>query len=57
MANYAEEPLTKVTVNLFTKDVEYLRERAPERWSLLLRRIVRAYINNAKHIEGETYGE
>lgn len=37
----SEEPLTKVTLNLFTKDLEELRTREGHGWSTWVRNLVR----------------
>lgn len=38
----SDEPLTKVTVNIFTADLEWLRERYGWGWSEELRKVIRA---------------
>lgn len=43
----AEEPLTKVTLNLFASDVEYLRVH-PKDWSVEVRLAVRRFVNDKR---------
>lgn len=44
MSNYAEEPLTKVTINLFKKDVDWFREKYPRGWMGELRKAIRRQV-------------
>lgn len=45
MVNQAEEPLTKVTLNLFEEDVEFLKQRYPSGWTQAIRVMVRNAIS------------
>jgi hypothetical protein len=40
----ADEPLTKITLNLYSSDVEWLKKRFGREWAEVVRREVRAYI-------------
>lgn len=40
----ASEPLTKVTLNLFTRDVERLNEVYTKRYTTYIRQLVRAHL-------------
>lgn len=51
MANYAEEPVLKITLNLFKKDVDWFREKYPTGWSKRLREAVRHQINEEKKFQ------
>ena len=42
----AEEPIRKVTINIFTSDYEFLKGRT--RWHEDVRNAIRAYVNNQK---------
>lgn len=53
MSNYAEEPLLKVTVNLFAADVEWLKLHAQHNWSELLRQLLRAKIKEVDEIDAK----
>lgn len=44
MPNYAEEPLERVTLNLFAKDIDWLRLHYPN-FSDEIRKIIRKHIN------------
>jgi hypothetical protein len=50
-----EAPLTKITLNLFTDDVEYLKQKYPIGYTEVIRNEVRYYVNflkeEAKHHE------
>lgn len=55
MVNQAEEPLTKVTLNLYSSDVEYLRERLKGtdwKWTEAVRQIVRDKVVEDKTDQG-----
>lgn len=55
MPTPTEEPLTKVTLNLFTKDVEYLR-----RWgdyTVGIRNIVHREVARLREAEDTYYGQ
>ena len=41
----AEEPLTKVTLNLFTADLDYIKRTYGQGWSTLLRELIREAVN------------
>ena len=43
-----EEPLTKVTLNLFTKDVEYLKQRTGLGYTVVIRDVVRTYCRTSR---------
>jgi hypothetical protein len=47
-----DEPLTKVTLNLYTKDVEFLSRRFEYGWSVAIRDEVRKMCNRLR--KGET---
>lgn len=51
MPTPTEEPLTKVTLNLFTKDVEWLRSWHPNDYTVEIRRIVQAYVVKKQSLE------
>lgn len=38
-----EEPITKVTINLFTSDVEWLK-RNEDHWTAIVRELVHKYV-------------
>ena len=56
MSNYAEEPLTKVTLNLFTKDLERLRLHYGPGWTKEVRGWVRLRLRLADRISDEKRG-
>lgn len=43
-----EEPTTKSTINLFTKDVEWLK-RHEDHWTSAIRELVRKYVFAKQH--------
>ncbi len=43
----AEQPLTKVTINLFSADVEFLQAR-PGNWTVEARQAVHAYVQQLR---------
>lgn len=43
------EPITKVTLNLYTTDVEFLRSRYPQGYTERIRDIVRKEVRNLKY--------
>jgi hypothetical protein len=47
------EPLTKVTLNLFAKDVEWFRYRYPEGYSEYIRDALRQHINYVRAYEDD----
>lgn len=51
MSNFAEEPLTKVTLNLFSKDVKFLQEHFGQGYSVEIRKIVRKKVMEMKRGE------
>ncbi len=55
MANYAEEPLTKITINLFKKDVDWFRDKYAHGWMKELRRAVRIQIR--EQTKEQDYGQ
>ena len=44
MPQYAEEPLTKITLNLFKKDVSLLKEIFPTDYTTEIRNIIRKWL-------------
>lgn len=46
MVNQADEPLVKVTLNLFEDDVEYLKKLRHRKFADLVREIIREWIDN-----------
>jgi hypothetical protein len=46
----AEEPLTKVTLNLFASDLEYLKKHTHDQWTVEVRNIVRKHIRLKKRL-------
>lgn len=51
MSNFAEEPLTKVTLNLFSKDVEFLQRHYGQGYSVEIRKMVRRKVSEIKRGE------
>ena len=51
MVNLADEPLKKVTLNLYDADVTELAQRYGWGWSEQVRRLVRRYLVNLKQVE------
>lgn len=49
MPNYADESLTKITLNLYTKDVKILRARFGQGWSERVRQKVRKWIREMEN--------
>jgi len=47
------EPITKVTLNLYTKDVDWFRARYPTGYTEKLREVVRQYIAYTKSYEDD----
>jgi hypothetical protein len=43
------EPITKVTLNLYRRDVDYLRARYPIGYTEQIREIVRRHIRNLRY--------
>jgi hypothetical protein len=50
----AEEPLTKVTLNLFTSDVEYIKARTHDQWTVEIRNVIRSHVRLKRrlHLDG-----
>ena len=48
MINLAEEPLTRVTLNLFAADVDWLHENIGPGWTKMVRDLVRDAITAYK---------
>jgi len=44
MVNQAEEPLTRVTINLFEADVKWLKEHIGSGWQTEVRDMLRGFI-------------
>lgn len=42
------DPLTKVTLNLFTADVEWFQENEGQGWSEVLREVIRGHVQRNK---------
>lgn len=53
MPKIAGDPLTKVTLNLFTADVEWYKERFGQGWSEQLRHTIRECISECQQHERE----
>jgi len=53
----AGDPLTKVTLNLYTKDVEEMGVRFGHGWSTVVRELVHTHLIRAKHIHPLTIGD
>lgn len=49
------DPLTKVTLNLYTADVNWMRHMWGEGWSAQLRELVKNSIKPTRHTIGDTY--
>ncbi len=47
------EPITKVTLNLYTKDVMWFKERFPVGYTEEIREAIRRHINYIKDYEDE----
>ena len=47
------EPITKVTLNLFTKDVEWFKERYPQGYTEMIRDAIREHIRYIQAWEKE----
>lgn len=46
-----DEPLTKVTLNLYTKDVEEMGVRYGHGWSTMVRSLVHAHLTNVSRVK------
>lgn len=44
MPRVVSEPITKVTLNLYSRDLEYLKKRYPDGYSERIREILRQHI-------------
>jgi hypothetical protein len=49
MVNQADEPLVKVTLNLYEADVEYLKKFRHRQFGELVREIIRDWIKELKN--------
>lgn len=47
------EPITKITTNIFTSDLEWFKKRYGQGWSEVLRQAIRSYIASVKRAEQE----
>jgi hypothetical protein len=47
------EPITKVTMNLYTKDVEWFKKNFPMGYQERIRDVIRAHIYYVKSMEGD----
>jgi uncharacterized protein (DUF4415 family) len=47
----SDEPLTKVTLNLFTRDLQRLQRQEGHGWSTKVRQLVRDYLRRTKSDE------
>ena len=56
MVNQAEEPLRKVTLNLFEKDVRWLQQVHPDRYTEVIRGMVRTSIRSLQRMEDSEGG-
>jgi phosphopentomutase len=45
------EPITKITLNLYTRDVEWFKRRFPSGYTERLREVVRDYIKFIEQME------
>ena len=56
-----EAPLTKVTLNLFASDVEWLKDRFPQGYTLEIRDVVNNYVTKEKlrygSLKSQVFGE
>jgi len=50
MVNQSDEPLIKVTLNLYEADVEFLKSFRHKQFSQLVRDIIRDWINEVKDV-------
>ncbi len=48
----AEESLTKITINVFTKDLEALKRQEGFGWSGKIRELIRRYLNERRSSQG-----
>lgn len=48
MIRKSEEPLKKVTLNLFAKDIERLQQLYPQKHSTYLRKLLRAHLTRVE---------
>jgi hypothetical protein len=56
MSNFADEPLTKITVNIYTSDYEWLCQQ-PYKLSDLIRQIIRKHRRETEaYNDDEQYG-
>lgn len=53
MANFADEPLTRITINLFAKDVRMLQEIYDEGYQVEIRKIVRGWLKEYIEVQDE----
>jgi hypothetical protein len=53
MPQRPDEPLTKITLNLYTRDVEKFEMRYGYGWSEVIRRLVRKHIKEIEHDEAQ----
>lgn len=44
-----DEPITKVTLNLYTRDVEWLKKAQGQGWTTYIREVVRAKVREHRH--------
>jgi hypothetical protein len=49
----SDEPLTKVTINLYTKDVDYLQRKFGRDWADKVRQELRMFIRIEQEMEDE----
>jgi len=47
------EPITKVTLNLYTSDIEWFRDRYPQGYSEAIREALREHIRYMEMMENE----
>ena len=51
MPRVVSEPITKVTLNLYSRDLAWLKKKFPDGYSEHIREIIRAYISGAKKVD------
>lgn len=51
MANFADAPIRKVNVNLFTADIEYLKMRYQQGYTTVIRLIIKRAVKAMKEDE------
>ena len=53
MPKIADRPLTKVTMNFYTEDIEWLRANCVEDYTVVIRDVVRTFILEQKALDDE----